>query len=855
MENKALMSQHTPMMQQYLRIKEKYPQALVFYRMGDFYELFFDDARVAAQTLAITLTKRGQSAGKPIPMAGVPYHAAENYQARLLNAGHAVVVCEQVGVAGETKGLVAREVTRILTPGTVTDDAFTESVQELWVAALNSHGLTFSAALGSVSRGEILIYDGLSRSELDSLLTRIEPKEFLTQHVDLPNIQARLVDSPSWHYSLDQLSRELDRAYQVKDPSGLGLSDASDQGLEATAALLTYLHDTQRTELIHFSKPRLVWDKDTVILDKTTQNNLELTRTLKGERKHTLLWVLDQTSTAMGSRELARWVTSPYRDQTIPEQRLASIRALIHSGLGPTIKKHLKGIGDIERIVARIGLRSAKPRDLSRLRDSLRDLPELKSILSKAPEPEVKHLSEQVLLLEEIYQLLARALEEAPSVVISAGNVILENYDGDLDNLRRFSRDAAGLLTEMEQAERHASGIIGLKLGYNRVHGYFFEISRVTLATQDAPLHFQRRQTLKNAERFTTPELKAFEDKALSAEAQALTREKLLYEALFKPLTDEINSLKALAQNLSALDALNSLSEVASSYGWTQPSLSNSMEISIIKGRHPVIEKANDDPFVPNDTLLNDAQSLALITGPNMGGKSTYMRQTALITVLARIGSFVPAEHAIIGPIDRIFTRIGASDDLVGGRSTFMVEMAETATILSEATAKSLVLMDEVGRGTSTYDGLAIARATAETLAKRHALTLFATHYFELTHLPNSEPSIFNTHFTAQVKGEKITFLHRVEEGPASKSYGLHVARRAGLPRETIGQATAYLALLESQQLRLLQDYAPQVDLSKQSPDPLISQIAHIELDELSPREAWSILESLVLKAKESLGD
>ena len=557
----------------------------------------------------------------------------------------------------------------------------------------------------------------------------------------------------------------------------------------------------------------------------------------------------------MGSRELARWVTSPYRDQTIPEQRLASIRALIHSGLGPTIKKHLKGIGDIERIVARIGLRSAKPRDLSRLRDSLRDLPELKSILSKAPEPEVKHLSEQVLLLEEIYQLLARALEEAPSVVISAGNVILENYDGDLDNLRRFSRDAAGLLTEMEQAERHASGIIGLKLGYNRVHGYFFEISRVTLATQDAPLHFQRRQTLKNAERFTTPELKAFEDKALSAEAQALTREKLLYEALFKPLTDEINSLKALAQNLSALDALNSLSEVASSYGWTQPSLSNSLEISIIKGRHPVIEKANDDPFVPNDTLLNDAQSLALITGPNMGGKSTYMRQTALITVLARIGSFVPAEHAIIGPIDRIFTRIGASDDLVGGRSTFMVEMAETATILSEATAKSLVLMDEVGRGTSTYDGLAIARATAETLAKRHALTLFATHYFELTHLPNSEPSIFNTHFTAQVKGEKITFLHRVEEGPASKSYGLHVARRAGLPRETIGQATAYLALLESQQLRLLQDYAPQVDLSKQSPDPLISQIAHIELDELSPREAWSILESLVLKAKESLGD
>ncbi len=849
------MSHHTPMMQQYLSIKEQHPQALVFYRMGDFYELFFDDAKIAARTLDITLTKRGQSSGEPIPMAGVPYHAAENYQARLLNAGHAVVICEQVGIASETKGLVAREVTRILTPGTVTDDAFTESIQELWVAALNSHGLSFSAALGSVSRGEILIYDELSRNELDGLLTRIAPKECLTRHVDLMPDQMRLVDSPSWHFSMDQLSRELDRAYKVHDPSGLGLSDVSKQGLEATGALLTYLHDTQRTELIHFSRPKLVRDNDSVILDRTTQTNLELTRTLKGDRKHTLLWVLDQTSTAMGSRELSRWVTSPYSNHIIPEQRLARIKDLIHSGLGPVIRKHLKGIGDIERIVARIGLRSARPRDLARLRDSLKNLPELKSRLAKAAEPEIQGLSERILLLEEIYQLLASALEDEPSVVISAGNVIRKHYDDELDDLRRFSRDAAGLLTEMEQTERDASGIAGLKLGYNRVHGYFFEISRVTLATHDAPLHFQRRQTLKNAERFTTPELKIFEDKALSAEAQALSLERSLFEALFEPLISAIDSFKNLAQNLSELDALNSLAEVASAYRWTQPLLTDTLEISIIKGRHPVIEKASQDAFIPNDVSLNSDQSLALITGPNMGGKSTYMRQTALITLLARIGSFVPADHATIGPIDRIFTRIGASDDLVGGRSTFMVEMTETANILSEATSRSLVLMDEVGRGTSTYDGLALAWAVAETLAKRRALTLFATHYFELTNLSDSESSTFNIHLTAQVEGEHIIFLHRVMKGPASQSYGLHVARRAGVPQETIGRATSYLAELESQQMSLSQQYTTQEELPNQWLDPLVSQLASIDLNDLSPREAWSALEVLVSKAKGLLGD
>ncbi len=855
MDQTAPPPQHTPMMQQYLAIKEQYRTSLVFYRMGDFYELFFDDAKIAAQVLDITLTSRGQSAGEPIPMAGVPYHAAENYQARLLNAGLAVVVCEQVGIPGESKGPVAREVTRILTPGTVTDDAFIEAGQEPSVAALNTDGLNYSVVIGSVSRGEILIYDQLSLESLYSLFARIEPNECLVQYTDLVTSQARQVEVPTWHYTLDQLSRELDRTYQVSDVAGLGLGEVSKQGLEATAALLTYLNDTQRTELIHFSRPKHVRDDDRVILDQTTQKNLELIRTLRGERGHTLLWVLDQTSTAMGSRELARWITAPYRDGNIPQRRLTNVRELIDSGLTTTITNHLKKIGDLERIVARIGLQSARPRDLTRLRDSLKELPELKKQLIQSNYASVSSLGSDILVLEDIQQLLDEALEPEPSVVISAGGVIRIGYDERLDQLRRFSRDASSLLTEMEETERTSSGISGLKLGYNRVHGYYFEISKASLATQEAPIHFQRRQTLKNVERFTTPELKTFEDKALSAESQALGRERHLYEALFKPLNESINDLKELTQSLAALDVLASLATVAAQERWVEPTLSDTIEVNIAGGRHPVIEKANTDPFVPNDMLLNTARSLSLITGPNMGGKSTYMRQTALITLLARIGSFVPADSASIGPIDRIFTRIGASDDLAGGRSTFMVEMTESAAILSEATERSLVLMDEVGRGTSTFDGLALAWAFAEALTKRSALTLFATHYFELTKLPESEPAAFNVHLTAQVTGNHIVFLHRVMNGPTSQSHGLHVARRAGVPDQIIGRAASYLADLESQQVAPNHHQAPQVDLFNQPPDPVVGLLAGLDPDDLSPKEAWATLETLVLKARKSLGD
>jgi DNA mismatch repair protein MutS len=552
---------------------------------------------------------------------------------------------------------------------------------------------------------------------------------------------------------------------------------------------------------------------------------------------------------------LARWITTPFQDSTIPQQRLHHIRALIESGLVSVINHHLKRIGDLERIAARIGLKSARPRDLTRLRDSLNELPELQLRLTQSDEASVQTLGQGIILLESVKILLDNALETEPSAIISAGGVIRKGYDVELDQLRHFSRDASSLLTDMENTERNTSRISSLKLGYNRVHGYYFEISKATLATQEVPLHFQRRQTLKNAERFTTPELKTFEDKALSAESQALSRERHLYEALFDTLVEAISDLKHLTQTLAELDVLNSLALVASHERWVQPVLSNTVEVNILKGRHPVIEKANTDPFVPNDVQLDANQSLSLITGPNMGGKSTYMRQTALIALLARIGSFVPAERASIGPIDRIFTRIGASDDLAGGRSTFMVEMTETATILAEATDQSLILMDEVGRGTSTFDGLALAWASAEALAKHRALTLFATHYFELTHLPDTEPAAFNVHLTAQLSGDQIVFLHRVMSGPTSQSYGLHVARRAGVPDHIIGRATSYLAELESQQVALNQSQMPQADLFHQPPDPLVTRLSHIDPDDLSPREAWSTLEALVLKARESLGD
>lgn len=843
------------MMQQYLAIKAEHPNALVFYRMGDFYELFFDDARAAAAVLDITLTQRGQSAGQPIPMAGVPYHAAEAYQAKLLAAGHSVVVCEQVGVPGESKGPVARAVSRILTPGTVTDEAFMNGQDEPLIAAVHQAELQYAVVVGSVTRGEIVIHDRLELTAFEQVLARLQPTEVLIEAgCSMPGL-SRTVEAPGWHFSDSQLARELDRTYGVTSAEGLGLNGSSQSARLALAALLTYLHDTQRTALTHFERPRIERAQGEVVLDATTIRNLELLKTLRGEKKPSVFWALDQTVTAMGSRELARWITRPFRDNTEPRARHDRIAAILAESLTGPLIEPLRAIGDVERIIARIGLRSAKPRDLARLRDSLGAIPRLAEILMQTTHAELNALGQALDPLTDIAELLNGALEDEPAVVIHTGGVIRGGFDAELDQLRRFSTDAQTLLSDMELSERTASGINGLKLGYNRVHGYYFEITKAQLAAHAAPDHFQRRQTLKNAERFTTPALKAFEDKALSAESQSLQRERMLFESLFDPLIAAISRLRLFSQQVASLDALLALARVAESQRWCRPVLTEGVEVQITEGRHPVIEAVSPEPFVPNDTRLASDASLTLITGPNMGGKSTFMRQTALIVLLARIGSYVPAETAHIGQIDRIFTRIGASDDLAGGRSTFMVEMTETAAILAEATERSLVLMDEVGRGTSTFDGLALATAAAETLAARGALTLFATHYFELTQLPERIANAYNLHLTAEVEGDRIVFLHRVKTGPTSRSYGLHVARRAGVPDSVIGLAAAHLAELESQAATRSEAPTVQSNLFAAPIDPMTRLLAEIELDDLSPREAWSALERLVQKARQSLGE
>lgn len=843
--------EHTPMMQQYLAIKAEYPTQLVFYRMGDFYELFYRDAEIAAQVLDITLTRRGQSAGEPIPMAGVPHHAAENYQARLLRAGYAIVVCEQIGTPGETKGPMRREVSRILTPGTVVDDGLSEPTRDLWVASISVVDGIFGVACGSVSRAEIQVLDHLSTAELSAAMARYRPADIvLCEGTVVPELEDHGMITAPWHFSLENLFRELDRTYGVRDPHGLGLADVSSAAQGSLAALLTYLHDTQRTSLTHFKRPELIQSQQCVGLDRATIRNLELLETLRGTRDGSLWDVVDRTQTAMGSRLLGRWITAPYRDHIEPSRRLAMIAALQSDLAIAILQRLLRGIGDLERVLARVALGSARPRDLARIRDSLIALPEL---INALPDDPAFDLMREVLNPHpDLRDFLARALIDEPPALLRDGGVIRDGFDAELDRLRRFSLDADQVLRDLEARARAESQVAALKLGYNRVHGYYFEISAAQLTGITLPSSFIRRQSLKNAERFTTQELKQFEDQALSAESRSLTREKSLFAALFEPLQTALPSLSAVSDTLAQLDALTGLAEVARRHDWVAPALIEQPEIRIQAGRHPVVEAKSRDPFVPNDIVLTRQQPMQLITGPNMGGKSTFMRQTALIALLARMGSFVPAKAAEIGPIDRIFTRIGASDDLAGGRSTFMVEMTETAAILTHATPSSLVLMDEVGRGTSTYDGLALAWACAHALADRHALTLFATHYFELTTLPETTSGVGNLHLAATVAGESIVFLHQVMEGPTSRSYGLHVARRAGVPDAVIGRAQGYLAQLEHSAAR--QNPPPQPDLFTQQIDPLVSALARIDIEDLSPKAAWSLLEHLIDDAKAQCG-
>lgn len=838
---------HTPMMQQYLRIKAEHPDILLFYRMGDFYELFFDDAREAAKLLDITLTARGQSAGSPIPMAGVPYHAADTYLARLLRKGMSVAICEQIGDPATSKGPVERKVMRIVTPGTVTDEALLDERQENLVVALaTSNDGSFGLAMLDMSSGRFSVLQAEGEEALFSELQRLRPAELLiSEELDAAPYQQRVTSIKQrapWHFDITSAARDLCEQFSTKDLAGFGCAELP-LAISAAGCLLTYVKETQRSALPHIQALHTESREDCLILDASTRHNLELSESISGHKQNTLSAILDHTATPMGSRLLHRWIHRPLRDHKILNQRQEAIESILKSQAYVALHEILRGIGDIERILTRIALKSARPRDLAQLRNALAQLPTLQKCLAAHKSPQIKQLSQQIGLHPKIHTLLNKAIIETPPLLIRDGGVIATGYDKELDELRSLQENAGEFLAELEAKEKQQTGINGLKVGYNRVHGYYIEISR--LHSDVVPEHYQRRQTLKAAERFITPELKTLEDKVLSANERALSREKSLYNALLDELNLSLVSLQTCAHALSELDVLHNLAERADLLNYVRPTLVNKTGINICNGRHAVIEQVQESPFTPNDISLSSEQHMQLITGPNMGGKSTFMRQTALIVLMAHVGSFVPADSAEIGNIDRIFTRIGASDDLASGRSTFMVEMTETANILHNATANSLVLMDEIGRGTSTYDGLSLAWACAEHLAlKVKSLTLFATHYFELTSLADELAGCKNVHLDAVEHGKTLVFLHKVKAGTVNKSYGLHVATLAGVPAEVVAKAKEKLHKLEQQPQTTA--FSPQNPPSATSKShPLEQALNNIQPDDLSPKQALELLYQL----------
>jgi len=839
------------MMQQYLRIKADYPHMLVFYRMGDFYELFYEDAEKAARLLDITLTARGKSAGQPIPMAGIPYHAAENYLARLIRQGESVAICEQVGDPAKSKGPVERKVVRIVTPGTVTDEALLEERQDNLLAALWEGDGRYGLACLDLGSGRFSVQEADGVEALAGELERLKPAELLLEEdwplpPGAPEIRG-ITRRPAWHFDLDSARQQLIRQFGTQDLSGFGVEDM-DLALMAAGALLHYVKETQQAALPHITALRVESRDQALVIDAATRRNLELDQAQSGHKRHSLAGLLDQTATAMGSRLLRRWINRPLRDQAAIAARHDAIAAFLEQDRLDELQGTLRGVGDIERILARVALKTARPRDLATLRDSLARLPELQQALAGLESPLIRELAGQAGSHPDVVDLLRRAIRENPPMLIRDGGVLAEGWDKQLDELRHLSQNADQFLLDLEARERERTGIASLKVSYNRVHGYYIEISK-THADQ-APPDYVRRQTLKSAERFITPELKKFEDQVLSARERALAREKALYEELLDRLQPEIPPLQLCAEALAALDVLINLAERALSLNLSRPRLTEETGMHIEEGRHPVVEQSLESPFVPNDLHFDETRRMLIVTGPNMGGKSTYMRQCALIVIMACAGSFVPAREARIGPVDRIFSRIGASDDLAGGRSTFMVEMEETANILHNATRESLVLMDEVGRGTSTFDGLSLAWACAVELATRiQACTLFATHYFELTTLPEEHPGVANVHLDAVEHGEGIVFMHTVKEGPANQSYGLQVAALAGVPRDVIQRARKRLRELENAARRHTEQDTPQLALQlaeePPAPSPALERLKEIDPDELTPRRALELLYEL----------
>jgi DNA mismatch repair protein MutS len=835
----ATKSPHTPMMEQYLRIKAEHSDMLLFYRMGDFYELFHEDAVLAAKLLDITLTQRGASNGQPIKMAGVPFHAAEPYLAKLVKLGVSIAICEQIGDPATSKGPVERKVMRIVTPGTLTDSALLDEKRDSLLLAIHERNGKAGMAWLNLASGQFFTSEA-DAINLPAELERLQPSEILLpENTTSPaNCKAAIKTLPVWHFDLETARRNLCQQFSTLDLSGFGCDDFT-LGIEAAGALLGYAKLTQGQKISHVRNIRVHSAESFVQMDAATRRNLEITQTLRGESAPTLLSLMDTCASNMGSRLLNLWLHHPLRNRTMLRSRLDAVENL--SECHHTVHDHIKPCVDVERISARIALRSARPRDLSGLRDTLASLPQLHQTLQDNASDLIAELAAALLPDIELTQILQRTLREEPASVLRDGGVIADGFDAELDELRGIQTNCGDFLLELELRERARSGISTLKVEYNRVHGFYIEVTHAQ--TANVPDDYRRRQTLKNAERYITPELKAFEDKALSANDRALAREKLLYELLLDQLAPHIAPLQRIASAIAELDLLATFAERAATLNLSAPSFSDEALISIRAGRHPVVE-AQVEQFIANDANFNDKRQMLLITGPNMGGKSTYMRQVALITLLAHCGSFVPAQEAILGDIDQIFTRIGSSDDLASGRSTFMVEMTEAANILHNATEKSLVLLDEIGRGTSTFDGLVLAYAIAcHLLEKNCSYTLFATHYFELTRLAEQFKHLANVHLKAIEHQHKIVFLHSVHEGAASQSYGLQVAELAGVPNEVIKNARKQLRKLEQQSI--MQN--PQGDLfatatekkeTEQLEHPAIAELRITQPDELSPKAA-----------------
>ncbi|MCZ6723802.1 MAG: DNA mismatch repair protein MutS [Gammaproteobacteria bacterium] len=846
-KSKDLKNVHTPMMQQYLRIKSEYPDTLVFYRMGDFYELFFDDAKKASRLLDITLTKRGQSAGEPIPMCGIPYHAVDGYLGKLVKAAESVAICEQIGDPATSKGPVERQVVRVVTPGTLTEESLLQDRQENLLACVFRQACRWGLASLEISSGRFVVSQVESDEMLVNEIARLNPAEIIyceDQQLPLEAFYRQKAHAmPPWYFELETSTRLICDQYQTRGLDGFGIGELP-LAISAAGCLLQYIKDTLKTALPHIQPVRAEPVSDVLLIDSNSRRNLELTQAINTQTSDfSLLSIINHSTTAMGHRELTRWLQKPLRNQVQVRQRHHAVATLLDNREFENVAETMQSVGDIERILARIALISARPRDLSTLQSTLEQLPRLQALITTLDSPLLQDLSDQIASHPEVVALLDSAIIDEPPMLIRDGGVIKTGFDPELDDLRALSANADQFLIDLESQEKSKTGINSLKVAYNRVHGFYIEVGKSQIHA--IPAEYIRRQTLKSVERYITPELKAFEDQVLSARERSLVREKYLYEALLNQLSMQLAPLQRCATGLAQLDVLLSFASCADAYGWSAPTLVETPTLDIRAGRHPVVERVMQQAFVANDTQLDTSRRMLLITGPNMGGKSTYMRQTALIVILACMGSYVPAEQASIGPIDRIFTRIGASDDLSSGRSTFMVEMTEAANILNNASANSLVLMDEIGRGTSTFDGLALAWACADHLAQKSgAFTLFATHYFELTQLPEYYDNIHNVHLDAVEHGEDIIFMHRVKPGPANQSYGLQVAKLAGIPKAAILLAQRKLHLLEQQSSQS----GPQIDLfteaddSEPTPNPALEQLASITLDDMTPRQALDTL-------------